>query len=325
MQTIKRRLIIPVALTCLFILAWTSGLFAQAGNKGGVVWVVDFKDGTNAEVIKFNADSGIELSRKGGFKQSKDLTRDPRDGSIWVIDTGNNQIVRLSSDGSTELARLSGFAYPHHGSLNIADESFWVADEKHSEVVKLSADGKSELLRISGFNLPHDIEVSSYDGSVWVLDLKSVIKLSPSGEILGRLDGLEQLRHFAISPFDGSCWVLKSSEGMVKISPDGTKMLTDNPDISGLELSVNPIDGSCWVADSKSGILYNIASDGKTRLLKLDSLFKAPIAISAINPLDGSFWVGDSGRGEIIKISGTGKELKKITGLVTPDDIIEAD
>lgn len=325
MQTTKYRLKILAVLTCSFILIWASGVSAQATNKGDAIWVIDFKEANNTEVVKFNADTGAELFRKGGFELAKSLIADPRDGSIWVVDAGSGQIIKLSSDGLTELARLSGFASPHHGSLSIIDDSFWVADGLHSEVAKVSADGKRELLRISGFNLPHDIEVSLYDNSVWVMDSAAgqVIKLANDGKMLGKVKGLGNLMHFTVSPFDGSCWVVKNPKGLVKISPDGTKILADNPDMAGFELSVNPIDGSCWVADKIDGVLYNIANDGKTQLLKLDTLFKSPVAISVINPLDGSFWVVDSGRREAIKVSGLGKELKKISGFVAPDNIVE--
>ncbi len=325
MKIIKYNLIVGVVLSCLFIPAWTSSALAEDDNKSGAVWVLDLKDGNIADVVKVSVDGNIEFSRKGGFKRAKDLEIDPRDGSIWVTDTGNNQIVKLSSDGKTELARVGSLDRPLHACVSPTDGVLWIADEGRYEVLKVSSGGRKELLKLTGFTKPHDIEASLYDGSVWLLDSEGgrVIKFSSSGEVLGQVDGLGSLRHFAISPFDGSCWVVKTDSGIVKISPDGKKVLADTPDLVGFELSVNPIDGSCWVVDREGRKLYNMASDGKTQLLEFNNSFKTPIAISSINPSDGSFWVGDSGRGEVIKISGTGKELTKISGFLIPIQIIE--
>ncbi|PIQ88474.1 MAG: hypothetical protein COV72_08055 [Candidatus Omnitrophica bacterium CG11_big_fil_rev_8_21_14_0_20_42_13] len=325
MQGIKCKTIFSAMLICLSVVCCVTVLAAYENPAGGIVWVLDFKSGDDAELIKFDTASNIELSRKGGFNRSKDLEVYARDGSVWVTDTANNQAVKVSSDGRTELAKFQEFDFPMHSSVSQEDGVLWVADEGHSEMVKVSADGSEELLRITGFTKPHDIQVSAYDGSVWLLDSDGgrIIKFSSTGKILGQVGGLGALRHFTVSSFDGSCWAVKTEGGLVKISSGGAKKLVDNSDVRGLELSVNPVDGSCWVADSKAGVLYNIASDGKTELLKLENLLKAPIAISPIDPLDGSFWVGDSGRGEIIKLSASGKELKKIIGFLVPVQVIE--
>lgn len=319
-----------IFLTGIFLNSYALDKNIQLSENKTFIWVIENIE--KGEIIKLTGDGKTELVRRGGFKYPHDLSIDYRDGSIWVIDTGNSQVVKLSNDGKTELLRLSGFKEPFHGAIDQGDGSFWVADESNFEVVKISSEGK-EKLRITGFILPHEIRISPYDGSVWVLDAMGgkVIKLSSEGEILGQVEGLGFLKHFAISPLDGSCWVAQiehvdkeSVNALIKISADCKSILAKSNNFGKpFRLSVNPVDGSCWVMDSDKGNLYNIAQDCQTQLFKLN--FPIPLGlenISDIDKTDGSFWICDSGSHEIIKLSAIGKELTKVSGFNTPLDIV---
>lgn len=325
----RKSAVILVFVFFIFIsLAYGAESDKQKVIADSVIWVVE--NAEKGQVIKLTGDGKTVLSRKGGFSYAKDITVDSRDGSIWVVDTGNNQIIKLSSDAKTELARISGFALPYHGSIDPNDSSYWVADQNHFEVVKLSSEGK-EQLRITGFTLPHEVEVSPYDGSVWVMDSMGgkIIKMSPEGEILGQLEGFGFLMHIAISPFDGACWVLQNrhtnKEGvnaLIKISSDCKEVLVNNTDVARLNhLSINPIDGSCWLVDKENRKLYNIAQDGKTLIFSLDTVSQ-PLSISKVDPLDGSFWVGYKETGEIVKISAMADVLARVSGFKIPFAIV---
>lgn len=286
------------------------------------LFVLENKKG---EVIKLSEDAKRVFFRKGGFNNPKDFNTFSPDGAIWVVDTGNNRLVKISPDGQSEVAEIKNLANPNHIQVCPKGGVVWIADEGHGEVLKVSSDGKEELLRITGFNRPHDIRMILYDDSILVTDSQEgrLIKLSgEKGEILAKLEGLGYLRHMATSALDRSPWIVKSDKGLLKISPDVKKILAENIEIGKLtELAVNPVDGSCWVVATDKGIVYNIAADGKTVLLKVDG-FKEPVSISNIDSCDGSFWVGDAGTGELIKVSAIGEKLSKVTGFEYPIKII---
>ena len=60
----------------------------------------------------------------------------------------------------------------------------------------------------------------------------------------------------SVNQKDGSLWVVASSNTLVKLSPDGQKLIeVPEAGIAILSIGVSSQDGSVWVADQQIGML----------------------------------------------------------------------
>jgi len=274
-----------------------------SGNMANnTVWVVD----NNAyKVYRMSGFDGSQKIEINGMKPYA-VSVDPRSGTAWVADYGNNRVIKLSAsiaDGYTvgtdtgSHITINGFSSPRWISVNPETGTVWVADTGHNAVVRLSAD-ISDGYDIStdigshttknGFSSPYNVSVNGSDGTVWVADYgnNQVVKLSATGttEIV-RASGFKQ----------------------------------------PIFVDTSYIDGSVWVADYGNDQVVRLASDGA--IICRTSGFDSPYAVG-VNPLDASAWVADYGNDQIVKLSSSGKELMRVNAVnnpisiaVIPDDV----
>jgi hypothetical protein len=270
---------------------------------------------------------GSELWR-AQFGQSLAIGVDPRDGSVWAPELGDNQgnsnqVVKLNANGSVVL-RVSGLRTEIIG-VDPIDGSVLVGLPNENQIVKVDADGV-ELLRLSGFDAPYSITVDPRDSNVWIADgapARRVVKLDGNGHELFRRSTpgffSNSPQQIAIDPRDGSAWhagfgdVFKLSAGGAVLEQVGG---FDRP----VSVAVDPRDGSVWVSDfsvTTSGAVVKLDEEGNELVrIALDS----PPRIAFVNPEDGSVWAGIEGA--LVKLSSTGETLATLSVPGTPNAII---
>ncbi|NWH05408.1 PKD domain-containing protein [Desulfobacter latus] len=267
-----------------------------SGNiADNTIWIADSSDHKVYRMSGFDGSQKIEINGMQPYA----VCVDPRDGSAWVADYGNNRVVKLSpaiADGYTvdtdtgSHLVVNGFSRPQWISVNPATGTIWVADTGDGSVVRLSADitdGYDISTDVgshtdkSGFNSPYSVSVNGADGTVWVADYgnNQVVKLSATGttEIV-RISGFRQ----------------------------------------PMSVDTSFIDGSVWVADHGNNQVVRLASDGA--IICRTSGFNQPYAVG-VNPLDASAWVADYGNNQVVKLSSSGNELMRINGISSPASI----
>jgi len=160
-------------------------------------------DTLNNQIVRL-ASNGVEVMREGGelktvrkrgpgqafnrdqttlvnaraFENPENLAVDPKDGSIWVADTGNGNVVKLDENGQ-ELLRLEGFLAPI--GIAVDDEgNAYVGDRNHAKLYKISPAGK--LLWSSGaFGGGQSVNAVALDKSEPIVEIEEKGSSTPTG------------------------------------------------------------------------------------------------------------------------------------------------
>lgn len=300
---------VPVFILAIFISVCLIGRSTAETEEG--IWVVEQSE--NNVVIKLSLDGKRELARITGFNVPTDIDINPRDGSVWITDTGNGRVVKYSVDGKTVLLELKGFKNPYHSVLDLQENTIWVASSLNGEVVKYSLEGE-EILRLRGMGELHEIQLSPFDRSIWVGEQTAKkfmrfssngLRLTPTQRRLGRP------MHLVINPLDGTCWAtFQYPGGVVKFSSQGDILKHITGFTQPYGITFNPEDSSVWVTDVREGVLINISADGE--ILKRIGGFDRCRGLSLVDTQEKTFWMANWGAGEIIKFSTQGGILQRI-------------
>jgi len=170
-------------------------------KRTGEVWIANTDDDT---VIKMSKD-GRRMFAKPGFYHPVMIELEA-DGTAWVVDSDHDEIVKVNQQGNI-LLRTKGldealpararkrargyktFSNPMAIGIDDKHKTVWVADTENYRLVRLGMDGitKSVVNNLPG--KPMTVKVDS-EGNVYVTMERSshVLKVSPSGRIIGRID-----------------------------------------------------------------------------------------------------------------------------------------
>ena len=165
------RVLVP-ALSVLAVVTGPSLLAsAQTSQSSTSIWVMNTGDRVgDSHLIKLTVDGQEQWQTQ--FGQSLAIGVDPRDGSVWAPELGDNQgnenqVVKLNAHGFV-VHRARGYRTDIIG-VDPNDGSVWVGLPNENQVAKLDADGVG-LLRVSDFDFPSSIAVDPRDSSDWVAD-----------------------------------------------------------------------------------------------------------------------------------------------------------
>lgn len=156
-------------------------------------------------IVRFSADGKLrEFIGEGILTYPLDVDEGPG-GELYVCEYGGDEDrVAIFSASGKLLRSWTGFRRP--SGLALAAERAYVADAANHAVKVLDLDG-SLLATWGGFYYPYDVDVDE-EGLVWVAEFGAnrVRVYSPSGQLLGSLDGLNHP------------WTLDCSSGKVYVA-----------------------------------------------------------------------------------------------------------
>jgi hypothetical protein len=153
--------------------------------------------------------------------------------------------------------------------------------------------------------------VDPADNSLWVTAGRSVMHLSPEGNVLSQTNGLVRPRAVAVDASDGSCWVgvdgtSASDAAIVHLAEDGTELLRLTGLTGPFSLSVNSTDDSLWVVAGEGLLHFSGAGTELSRTAGYSG-------VVAANPTDGSVWVNEGS--DLVHLNAGGGTLGRGVGL----------
>lgn len=199
------------------------------------------------------------------------------DGSVWIVDYGNNRIQHFHTNGLF----IAAFGHEEHksnvpGGLNqpngialAADGSVWITDTGNAQIQRIMPDGTFAApfgqrgAKPGQLDQPQGIALAA-DGSLWVADTNN-----------------HRLQHFSVT---GNFIAQFGSQGSgpVQFNAPGSVLLAS--------------DGTLWVADTGNHRVQHLSADG--RLINqfgskgnATGQFDTPHSIALAS--DGSVWVAD--------------------------------
>jgi tripartite motif-containing protein 71 len=252
----------------------------------------------------YMSEFGSHGSGPGQLNSPSGIAVDPSDGSVYVVDFGNNRVEKFNADGvfQSQLGCASGvcpqgtgpgqFHFPEGIAVDPSDGDVYVTDAFNNRVEKFGRTGSfiwqfgSAGSGDGQFSMPIGIAVDAATGSVYVADSNNdrVEKFDTSGAFESRFGssgtGNGQFvapRGVAVDPADGSVYVVDYSTNRVeKFDPSGA-----------YQSQVGCATGACSQSAAPGGL--NLPTD------------------VALDPSDGSILVADSFniRAELFSASGS--------------------
>lgn len=188
----------------------------------GALWAAFWK---KHKVVKYSPSGEVllEIGKKGTapgeFNQPHDVSVDPRNGDLYVMDTFNKRVQVFDKNGTFKRQWSGDFIQPFGIAVHPKGEFLVVANTANREVMKWSLEG--ELLerwkrKGSGegeFRWPRNVSVDN-DGNIYVADTDN--------ERLQKLNSSGEWQAFIIGP--------NGREGSfhpraVEVAPDGSTLL----------------------------------------------------------------------------------------------------
>lgn len=263
--------------------------FGQSGAIGidpqhNSIWAPELNDKKWVnfnQVVKVDSDGNI-IKRFQGYRTSV-IGVDPNDGSVWVGLPNEQQLVKIDSNGNPIL-KVNGFPGPASIAVDPRDSSIWVADYSSKSLTHLRTDGV-ELSRTESMyffsNASHQVAVDTLNDGVWYTGgFGSVYKLSPYGQLLIDVSGLDRPISISISQNDGSVWVadysVSKSGGVVKLNANGNQVLRIILDYPPRLIGINPVDETIWAGIN--GAMIKLSKDGE--ILEIVTGFTKPQSIA---------------------------------------------
>ncbi|MFP4474496.1 MAG: PKD domain-containing protein [Desulfatibacillaceae bacterium] len=153
----------------------------------GVVWIGN--TGAN-QVVRLSptvpdgydigTDSGKHLTITGA--SNTDVAVDTRDGSLWVVNSGDSRIRKYSATGNTRIFEFDLSGGTRYVKVNPVDGSAWISTDNSDEIMRMESDG-TIVFRKTGFNEPGPVGIDPLTGNAWVPDYtnKRLVLLSSGG------------------------------------------------------------------------------------------------------------------------------------------------
>ncbi len=223
----------------VMLLDFEGNPIASLPDLGGPADIDVYRTNGRAWVVETDSNRVTELSRDGvlvlrrifGFLHPAALAIDPKNGDVYVVDTGNRRVVRLSAavPDSYNVAIDSSFHRIHTGFLEPVDvqvdllqNHFWVIDRLLEKAFRMT-DSSSTRQAVSGLRLPSAIAIDSHRNIVWIADTgNDRILKTQDFSIIGTINGLLLPQALAIDPIDGSLWIADTeNDRLVKTDVDG--------------------------------------------------------------------------------------------------------
>jgi hypothetical protein len=254
-------------------------------------------------------DRGVLNRTVYGFDEPAHLALFPKEGSVWVLDTGLGRVIKLGHRGEIELER-GGYADGRDIAVDPASGEVFVAQA--DRITRLDYKGV-KLGTFDGFS---DISALAYDGArnrLWALDSAAgtFIRMKNDGTVVETVSGqIDDPRVIAINQVYGYIYVggILDGEwtfGMYALRPDdngGAKTFTkdwytgvkemregsegDEDDFFGpFTLAAGATDSAIWINDYENHRLIkatDLGEDGAS-LVKIMGGFFAPKDITIIN------------------------------------------
>jgi len=271
--------------------------FGQSGAVGvnprdGTVWAPELNDadGVNYDQVVHVNTQGRVMQRVQGYRTSV-LAVDPNDGSVWIALPNETQLLKLDPSGALIL-QVPDSDGPAAIAVDPRDSSIWVAHHDGDRTLThLSSQGAVLFATpTSGFfsNTPQQITVDPRNGDVWYVGAHdgSIYKRSYSGELLVHVSGFDRPVSIAINPDNGDIWVadfsVERAGAVVKLSQEGTRIMTRVFDSPPHVVGFNPSDRSVWVGID--GALVKMSDGGET--LTVITGFTIPRSIAFYSTAD---------------------------------------
>lgn len=188
----------------------------------GALWAAMWK---KHKIVKYSPSGEVllEFGKKGTgpgeFNQPHDVSVDPRNGDLYVMDTMNKRVQVFDKAGTYKREFAGDFIQPFGIAVHPKGEFLVVANTANREIMKWTLDGKLlERWKRKGsgegeFRWPRNVSVDA-QGNIFVADTDN--------ERLQKLDANGNFQQFIIGP--------NGREGSfhpraVEVAPDGSRLL----------------------------------------------------------------------------------------------------
>jgi YVTN family beta-propeller protein len=270
---------------------------ALSYGEGGV-WVSDEAAGTLTKIDPATDEAQGPAIAIGGAPRGVAVG----EGRVWVTDSARNLLFRVSPrDGAPQVeARIPLGEEP--SGVAVGYGVVWVTNLADDSVSRIGPDERTRLGKpIFVGTAPAGIAIGSgVDASVWVAISGGgrVARLSPSGDLVARIDVGEKPRGIAVG--DDDVWVSNSLPGSVsRIDPLAGEAAGDPTRVGTRPAGIAVGEGYVWVANTESGTVSRLDPDTGEKVGDDIEVGERPRGV-AIG--DGSVWVANSGDGTVTRI-----------------------
>ena len=239
-----------------------------------------------------------------GFDEPAYMALFPKEGSVWILDTGYNRVIKMGHRGTLEL-ELDG--YPDGRGITVDPVSGDVFVAQANKVTRLNYKGET-LGTFGGFADIADLE---YDGAIerlWVIDsgAGTFTRLTNDGIVEETVSGqIEDPRDITINPILRCIYVAGIQDGLWYVAK--YKLGTDGS--GGIKT------GKVW---EKTGV-----KELRDPEAEEDDFFSA--VTIACSPNDAGIWINDYGNHRLIKATDDGDETATLVnimgGFFAPSDM----
>ncbi len=216
-------------------------------RPNGRAWVVETDSNRVAELSR---DGTLVLRRIFGFLHPAAVAIDPKNGNVYVADTGNHRIVKLTAavpdsynvaTDSTHHRIYPGLLEPVDVQVDLLQNHFWVIDRLLEKAFRMT-DSSSSRQAVSGLRLPSAVAIDSHREIVWIADTgNDRILKTQNFSIIGIINGLLLPQALSIDPIDGSLWIADTeNDRIVKTDVDGNRLFEIYGFSSPRAIAVNP-------------------------------------------------------------------------------------
>ncbi len=228
----------------------TNASDVEVNPVNGVVWIAVSAANT---VFRYDPSTG-KFTPIPEIKTPTGISVNPADGTAWIA--GLDGVRKISADGEQILAEVippDGPSNDEAGRFNVAvnpkDGSCWITDGK-GPIARYDANGNL-VANAPPMDEPKGGLSVDYQGNVWVADTQHdvVVRLSPNGTVLAKVEGILTPVSPSVNPKDGSVWLASNNNMLVNLSPTGTKLKEFEAGMAIIAVTFSPADGEIWVAD----------------------------------------------------------------------------
>ena len=264
----------------------TNASDVQVNPVNGIVWIAVSAANT---VFRYDPAAGT-FTQTPAIKSPTGISINAADGTVWIA--GMDGVRKVSADAKSVLVEVippDGPANLEAGRFSVVvnpkDSSCWIADGK-GPIARFDANG-NKLADAPPMQEPKGGMSVDYQSNVWVADTQhdTLVRLSPDGEELVKIDNISQPVSPSVNPKDGSVWVAANNNTLMNITPTGGTQKSFEVGMAIVAVSYSPAEEEIWIAD-----MLGATFSGEVSKWSKNGVRRFAIPVPAPSKVSIGFW-----------------------------------